>query len=288
MKVSITVLCLVIIFEGYACDKRKGVCNFAHQVISVDAFEPTTRYWKIYGYIESGAPYRNPFYVHFNESPQCNNLEMYTYDHRGNPKILLSFACGPRSLPLLSCKLIEFVSNNTAKVTHLPETINTDCKEWSSITRLHMDEDYVVMFGCENGEDYSHYVGLWILIRDFNRTDVEPYSSIRNPRKSVKKGEKAVEKKIHRIIDNYYADIKQHIKFIPNWAEETNCSCFENGNYLGVSSPMRCDIDRLDACVIEKSRFEAITNLMKKHGVPILLILVIVILWCLTGTGNIC
>lgn len=103
--------------------------------------------------------------------------------------------------------------------------MKTDCKEWSNINRLHTDvEDYFIIFGCENGDDNSHYVGLWIFIREYTRIlNTEGLVQHGPPMKIGKEEETAIQKKIHKIIDTNYSDIKQDIKFIPNWSDETNC-----------------------------------------------------------------
>lgn len=86
-------------------------------------------------------------------------------------------------------------------------------------------------------------------------------------RKLGKEEENGIKKKIHTIIDKNYGDIKHDIKFIPNWSEETNCECFQEGIYSNALGLTRCWKDRLESCVREEkemSPIDIIKYLMKK------------------------
>lgn len=131
-------------------------------------------------------------------------------------------------------------------------------------------EDYFIMFECENGDDNSHYVDLWIFIREYN---------LSSNAKIGKEEEWAIKMKIYRMIEKNYTDTQ-------NWSDETNCSYFHERIYGNIFGLSRCWMDRLETCVPKKKDIAPIViiiYLMKKYGIVNLFILLIVMMWYLVG-----
>lgn len=130
MKCGFIVLSLVMLLKGYLCGKRKGLCNSTHVDKPVDDYmKIITINWKFYGYIESGAPYRNPFSIPYNEYPQCSNMRIET--HRaatGHSEIDLNFECRESANAVSPCQMIEFVNNNTVRFNYEPMRRNPIAK----------------------------------------------------------------------------------------------------------------------------------------------------------------
>lgn len=200
-------------------------------------------YYRIYGYIHSEAPYRNPFYHHFGESLNCTRI-LVLDDHFNRDKIHMRFICGGHTIFSRSCKTIMVQPDQTERFAYTPFEVEHNCREWKTIDRYHTDYDnYFIMFGCENGSEHSHYIGLWILIRSHSM-NVED-SKIENYI------EEKIIRDVHRIIDKEYSDIKKDITFVPNYTNLnlSSCGCREERIFEDLDD----DTERLDTCVmIEK------------------------------------
>lgn len=247
---------LAFIFEGCLCGEKEGICEYQSQ-------------YKIpvYGYIESGAPYRNPFYIHFEDSFNCSEIIIMS-NRKHFKEIGINFYCGHDHAIGRPCKFIRFESKDIIRFEYWPFEVNNNCKEWTGITKYHTDyQDYIFLLGCENGHNNTHYIGLWIFIRS------------RSVKSLVTKIEKEIEEqikaKVHQIIDSDYNDIKHDIILVPDWGEHVNCKCRDERQILQLNGEISCQYERLDTCV-PKETISA--NLFTEYGKAILGIISIILL----------
>lgn len=240
--------------KGCLCGKKKGVCNYepAHGRSTKDMIVYPS-YYRIYGYIHSEAPYRNPFYHHFGESLNCTSILIVDVQFI-REKIYMKFICGDHAILSRSSKTIMVQPDQTERFAYTPFDVDHNCREWKAIDRYHTDYDnYFIMFGCENSDDNSHFIGLWVLIRS-RSTKVEQ-SKIENYI------EEKIIRDVHRIIDIEYSDIKNDIIFVPNYTNLnlSSCGCREERIFENLDE----DTERLDTCVkIEKKEKNLAMNLI--------------------------
>lgn len=259
MKYLFIALGLGIFPKGYSGGKGKGVCNHTHSVSTNSSYNYKIRtiWWRIYAYIESDAPYRNPFYMHFNEPPQCNRINVVKGTEMSSR---LLFSCDEGTIGGPHCKSIEFDSNNNVKFKYLPPLEGIDCKEWSTINKFHTDHvNYIIMSGCENGRNDSHYIGLWVFIRARQYTKLRREwgggqdELVEGPGQKVEFDiEIEIKQEIHRIIEREYKDIRHDIVYPLASMEPTSCGCGEELPFMFLNKSSRCLYERLDTCVSEK------------------------------------
>lgn len=284
MKYLFMSLGLLIILEGYSARKRQGFCNHTHSVSMNSSFNYKfkTLWWRIYAYVESDAPYRNPFYMHFNEPPQCNRIKMVK-GTKMSSKLLFSCDAGIIGGPY--CKSIEFDKNNNVAFKYLPDLEGIDCKEWSTINKFHTDHvNYIIMSGCENGRNDLHYIGLWIFIRTHRYTKLKGGEDelVERPGEKIENEiEIGIKKDIHRIIEREYQDIRDDIVYPLASEEPTSCGCEEEIPFMFLDNSLRCLYERLDTCVPEKGEETFVDKMYSviKYCIGMVLIFFIFILF---------
>lgn len=262
MKYLIFSLLLFVIIKGHHCGKKKGVCKYAQPAEHfIRNCQLSNSWWRIYGYIESGAPYRNPFYVPYQESFDCNRIWISGFEHSE-----IGFHCEHKNGPVEPCLRLSFGANNTLLTfNYWPYTNDDMCQEWNTVNNYQTDcINYFILFGCENGKDDSHYMGLWIFISaetDFTREQ-----------------EGVTKKEVHRIIEKDFRYIKNDIVFVQNFTSTNYCECRQDQPIFSAQQKIKCPFERLNICVLKEldMLFSIMMHLQKRLGLAIVFILLIV------------
>lgn len=236
LKYLLVLLILTVFQRGLLFEKWHTMCSkIKYEYSNITNNNRGIRSYRIFGYIESRASYRNPFYIPFNESTNCIDIMIQPRD---NYEIIysmeLNFRCGGLKYLDHPCISFSFERKNCVYLRFLPHTSDNKCKEWSIINYYRTDfRDYFIVFGCEDGA-----AGLWILMTtETSRA-------------------KQAELKINRIIENDFSEIKQDIVFVPDWEASTDCLCHGARPFQYLETKHKCHFERLDTCVLVQNDSE--------------------------------
>lgn len=282
MKLLIIPSITIALLKGILGEKVKGACVYPLAVIANSMPTFKSPVWRIYGYIESEAPFRNPFYLPCEGAIECAKLHLII-EKNETAFADFHFTCGDDDNlnPSRGCLnlILDSKEQYPVKFKYWPDSGNNSCKEWTTINNIQTDyKDYLILFGCEADEENFKYVGLWIFIpTDQNITREE---------------EKTTTEKIKGIIQDFHGGISDKIKYVGNRTMSSKCNAKSESPYSVWNREDRCRYERLDTCWMEQNltetKIRSTSRSSMKYVMIILFIFVILVFLVPVGFNYCC